>query len=188
MAKHFSLTLMQAPADRHPCAASLARPMHWSSPLRTASLSGVGRGVKRRRRRRACAGDPLFTDPAAAAAGTAITEDDSEVVAMIKELLETRIRPAVMEDGGDIVFKVCARESPCAYPTCFGRALAWLGRRKALMEEGNNIVCGSLDIDENAIFSPLFLHTLSIVQSATPRQGWYHSGMMQEVPPCLLCA
>lgn len=25
---------------------------------------------------------------------------------MIKELLETRIRPAVMEDGGDIVFKV----------------------------------------------------------------------------------
>jgi Fe-S cluster biogenesis protein NfuA len=37
---------------------------------------------------------------------TAINEDDSEVVAMIKELLETRIRPAVMEDGGDIVFKV----------------------------------------------------------------------------------
>ncbi len=25
---------------------------------------------------------------------------------MIKELLETRIRPAVMEDGGDIVFQV----------------------------------------------------------------------------------
>ncbi len=24
---------------------------------------------------------------------------------MIKELLETRIRPAVMDDGGDIVFK-----------------------------------------------------------------------------------
>ena len=28
------------------------------------------------------------------------------MVAMIKELLETRIRPAVMEDGGDIVFQV----------------------------------------------------------------------------------
>lgn len=28
-----------------------------------------------------------------------------QVVAMIKELLETRIRPAVQEDGGDIVFK-----------------------------------------------------------------------------------
>ncbi|CAK0780421.1 NifU-like protein 4, mitochondrial [Coccomyxa viridis] len=49
-------------------------------------------------------GDPLFTDPAAQASDTAISEDDSEVVAMIKELLETRIRPAVMEDGGDIVF------------------------------------------------------------------------------------
>lgn len=28
-----------------------------------------------------------------------------QVVAMIKELLETRIRPAVQEDGGDIVYK-----------------------------------------------------------------------------------
>ena len=28
-----------------------------------------------------------------------------KVVAMIKELLETRIRPAVQEDGGDIVYK-----------------------------------------------------------------------------------
>ncbi|CAL5221699.1 g3936 [Coccomyxa viridis] len=50
-------------------------------------------------------GDPLFTDPAAQTSNTAISEDDSEVVAMIKELLETRIRPAVMEDGGDIVFQ-----------------------------------------------------------------------------------
>jgi Fe-S cluster biogenesis protein NfuA len=28
-----------------------------------------------------------------------------QVVAMVKELLETRIRPAVQEDGGDIVFR-----------------------------------------------------------------------------------
>lgn len=35
---------------------------------------------------------------------TAITEEDDEVVAMIKELLETRIRPAVQEDGGDIFY------------------------------------------------------------------------------------
>ena len=35
---------------------------------------------------------------------TTISDDDSETVAMIKELLETRIRPAVQEDGGDIVF------------------------------------------------------------------------------------
>lgn len=30
---------------------------------------------------------------------------DSEVVGMIKELLETRIRPAIQEDGGDIEFR-----------------------------------------------------------------------------------
>lgn len=35
----------------------------------------------------------------------AYNENDSEVVGMIKELLETRIRPAIQEDGGDIEFK-----------------------------------------------------------------------------------
>lgn len=34
-----------------------------------------------------------------------ISDDDDEVVAMIKELLETRIRPAIQEDGGDIEFR-----------------------------------------------------------------------------------
>ncbi|KAF1999105.1 HIRA-interacting protein 5 [Amniculicola lignicola CBS 123094] len=32
-------------------------------------------------------------------------ENDSEVVGMIKELLETRVRPAIQEDGGDIEFR-----------------------------------------------------------------------------------
>ncbi|KAL2130760.1 hypothetical protein VTI74DRAFT_5978 [Chaetomium olivicolor] len=32
-------------------------------------------------------------------------ENDSEVVGMIKELLETRVRPAIQEDGGDIEYK-----------------------------------------------------------------------------------
>lgn len=32
-------------------------------------------------------------------------EEDEEVVSMIKELLETRIRPAIQEDGGDIEFR-----------------------------------------------------------------------------------
>ena len=32
-------------------------------------------------------------------------EDDSEVVGMIKELLDTRIRPAIQDDGGDIEFR-----------------------------------------------------------------------------------
>lgn len=35
---------------------------------------------------------------------TTILETDDEVVAMIKELLESRIRPAVQEDGGDIFY------------------------------------------------------------------------------------
>ena len=36
---------------------------------------------------------------------TRILETDSETVAMIKELLETRVRPAIMEDGGDIEYR-----------------------------------------------------------------------------------
>ena len=32
--------------------------------------------------------------------------EDDEVVLMIKELLDTRIRPTVQEDGGDIVYMV----------------------------------------------------------------------------------
>ncbi|XP_039260908.2 NFU1 iron-sulfur cluster scaffold homolog, mitochondrial-like [Styela clava] len=36
---------------------------------------------------------------------TVIQEDDDDIVAMVKELLDTRIRPTVMEDGGDIIYK-----------------------------------------------------------------------------------
>jgi len=36
---------------------------------------------------------------------TRVREGDSETVQMIKELLETRIRPAIMEDGGDIEYR-----------------------------------------------------------------------------------
>ncbi len=32
------------------------------------------------------------------------TEDDSEIVKQIKELLDTRVRPAVAMDGGDIIY------------------------------------------------------------------------------------
>lgn len=35
----------------------------------------------------------------------AYDENDSDVVGMIKELLETRVRPAIQEDGGDIEFR-----------------------------------------------------------------------------------
>lgn len=51
-------------------------------------------------------GEPLFLEgETLAASDTAIHPEDDEVVAMIKELLETRIRPAVMEDGGDIQYQ-----------------------------------------------------------------------------------
>ena len=33
-----------------------------------------------------------------------VSEEDSEVVSQIKELLDTRVRPAVAQDGGDIIF------------------------------------------------------------------------------------
>jgi len=38
---------------------------------------------------------------------------DDETVAMIKELLDTRIRPTVQEDGGDIIYKVTASLDVC---------------------------------------------------------------------------
>ena len=34
-----------------------------------------------------------------------IKDDDDEVVAMIKELLDTRVRPAIQDDGGDLEFR-----------------------------------------------------------------------------------
>ncbi|KAI8926622.1 hypothetical protein BC831DRAFT_455968 [Entophlyctis helioformis] len=50
-------------------------------------------------------GAPLFKESyAAGTADTMILPDDSETVAMIKELLETRIRPTIQEDGGDIEY------------------------------------------------------------------------------------
>ncbi|HRQ62181.1 MAG TPA: NifU family protein [Alphaproteobacteria bacterium] len=47
-------------------------------------------------------GQPILTQEALA--GKTTNEDDSEIVIQIKELLETRVRPAVAQDGGDIVF------------------------------------------------------------------------------------
>jgi Fe-S cluster biogenesis protein NfuA len=50
------------------------------------------------------AGRPVvLTD--AAAADEAFNDADTEIVDQIKELLDTRVRPAVAQDGGDIVFR-----------------------------------------------------------------------------------
>ncbi|XP_026321558.1 NFU1 iron-sulfur cluster scaffold homolog, mitochondrial-like isoform X1 [Hyposmocoma kahamanoa] len=48
-------------------------------------------------------GLPIVTD-AKPSGDTQINEDDDEIVQMIKELLDTRIRPTVQEDGGDVLF------------------------------------------------------------------------------------
>jgi Fe-S cluster biogenesis protein NfuA len=47
-------------------------------------------------------GEPVVVEADQADAGA---DDDDEIVAQIKELLETRVRPAVAQDGGDIVFQ-----------------------------------------------------------------------------------
>ncbi len=57
------------------------------------------------------AGMPLFRPGTAAGfsvpAEDAFTDDpeDADIVAQIKELIETRVRPAVANDGGDIVYR-----------------------------------------------------------------------------------
>ncbi|KAG2234421.1 scaffold protein Nfu/NifU N terminal-domain-containing protein [Thamnidium elegans] len=50
-------------------------------------------------------GQPIvYNEDDLAANDTAIHPDDSEEVQMIKELLDTRIRPSIQEDGGDIEY------------------------------------------------------------------------------------
>ena len=56
-------------------------------------------------------GAPLFRPAAAGAISVAPDEDFgedpevAEIVAQIRELIETRVRPAVAQDGGDIVYR-----------------------------------------------------------------------------------
>ena len=56
-------------------------------------------------------GAPLFPPGSAAGISVAPPEEigdnpeDAEIVAQIRELIETRVRPAVAQDGGDIVYR-----------------------------------------------------------------------------------
>lgn len=50
-------------------------------------------------------GQPVLLAGAVPQENNADTEEDSEIVAQIKELIETRVRPSVMMDGGDIEFE-----------------------------------------------------------------------------------
>lgn len=51
------------------------------------------------------AGRPVMAEDAGEVEEAEISPENAEVVSQIKELLETRVRPAVAMDGGDIVFK-----------------------------------------------------------------------------------
>lgn len=50
-------------------------------------------------------GAPVLEGGAQGSTGEFFEEKDSETVEAIKELIETRVRPAVAGDGGDIVFR-----------------------------------------------------------------------------------
>ena len=51
------------------------------------------------------AGRPVLLDGQDEAIEEDVAPEDAEVVAQIKDLLDTRVRPAVAGDGGDIVFR-----------------------------------------------------------------------------------
>ncbi|MHB1205609.1 MAG: NifU family protein [Rhodospirillaceae bacterium] len=50
------------------------------------------------------AGAPVM-ETAEDAAATSDDGEDSEIVSQIKELIETRVRPGVAQDGGDIIYR-----------------------------------------------------------------------------------
>ena len=47
----------------------------------------------------------IISDDENSKSGSSVQDDDEDVVLQIKELLYTRVRPAVAQDGGDIVFE-----------------------------------------------------------------------------------
>ncbi len=56
-------------------------------------------------------GEPLIAGEAASAAEAAYDGEAAEIVAEIRDLLDSRIRPAVAQDGGDILFSRFEPES-----------------------------------------------------------------------------
>ncbi|XP_012694110.1 NFU1 iron-sulfur cluster scaffold homolog, mitochondrial [Clupea harengus] len=50
-------------------------------------------------------GEPVTTGATLSHSENSLSEEDDEIVSMIKELLDNRIRPTVQEDGGDVIFK-----------------------------------------------------------------------------------
>jgi Fe-S cluster biogenesis protein NfuA len=51
------------------------------------------------------AGRPVLVAETAVEGSDAAPDEESEIVSQIRELIDTRVRPAVAQDGGDIVFQ-----------------------------------------------------------------------------------
>jgi Fe-S cluster biogenesis protein NfuA len=49
-------------------------------------------------------GEPIMLDGAGTTAESTAEAEDDDIVSQIKELIDTRVRPAVAQDGGDIIF------------------------------------------------------------------------------------
>lgn len=68
-------------------------------------------------------GAPLFREEHQEGEGhedTRVLDSDSDIVAMIKELLETRVRPAIQEDGGDIEYRGFNEDNGTVYLKLMG--------------------------------------------------------------------
>lgn len=60
-------------------------------------------------------GVPVINQEEALSDDIALSEEDDEVVSMIKELIFTRIRPAIQDDGGDIEFDSFEEDTGVVY-------------------------------------------------------------------------
>lgn len=60
-------------------------------------------------------GAPVVNEDYELSSDMKINDDDDDIVAMIKELIFTRIRPAIQEDGGDIEFANFDEQSGTVY-------------------------------------------------------------------------
>lgn len=60
-------------------------------------------------------GTPIINEESELTNDMEINEDDDETVTMIKELIFTRIRPAIQDDGGDIEFVSFAEDNGTVY-------------------------------------------------------------------------
>ena len=72
---------------------------------------------------------------------TTILDDDDEVVAMIKELIEARIRPAVQEDGGDIRYVGFEEETGIVTVQLAGSCVGCPSSSVTLKQGVENMLC-----------------------------------------------